>query len=431
MKILDRVRASQFGIPALMVVASVALAAVTNLLDDAAVLVDSPLVLPASRGTAQDLLSTVATSTITVAAIVFSVTAVVSQLSATQYSPRVLQGFLDDRYQQVVLGMVGGTYTFALVGEALISGDLTANGGNLTATVGMVLGVLSVVAIIGLIGRVTARVRVDDTIARIADQTTHEMMAMFDHDDTAIEDGAWSIAGDVPSAPVVCSVEGWVHRINVELVLDRLPEGAIVRVDTAVGEHITQGHRVATVWHRTDPEGTAEQIAGSLLRVRINRSIEGDPGFGFRQLVDIALRALSPAINDPNTAADVIRSMVKPLQAGMLGDHPVRARHGAGGRSVYLPREPDWRDFFLDSFRRIRLASARHTIVGEALLSAVGALAEQAGDNNIDAICDEAHRIGREIQGWQLDPHDERATLAPLARFDQTRDLHQSLVRNE
>lgn len=429
MKFLDRVRASQFGIPALMVAMSVGLAALTKLVDDAALLTDSPLVLPTTRAGAQDLLSTVATATITVAAIVFSVTAVVSQLSASQYSPRVLQGFLDDRYQQVVLGMVGGTFTFALIGEALISGAPDSEGGNLTATIGTILGVLSVLAIIGFIGRVTVRVRVDDTIARITDQTTQEMTRMFDHrSGVTIDDEAWSVAGDVRSAPVISGDEGWVQGIDIDTVLTLIPEGAIVRVDTAVGEHVTRGHRVATVWDRRDPRAVADEITPVLLRVRINRTIEDDPAFGFRQLVDIALRALSPAMNDPNTAADVVRSLVKPLRAGMLGDHPVRVRHGKDGRSVYLPQEPDWRDFFLHSFRRIRMASARHTIVGEAMLSAVGSLAEQAGERNLDAICGEAERIVREIQSWDLDPNDEAATLRTLARFDEMRSLHQRLT---
>ena len=431
MKIFDRVRTSQFGIPALMVIGGIALAVVTNTIDDSGRFEGAPFVLPTTRQAAQTLLSTVATSTITVAAIVFSVTAVVSQLSASQYSPRVLQGFLDDRYQQGVLGTVGGTFSFSLIGQALISGPANEQGGNLAATIGMVLGVISVLAIIGFIGRVTVRVRVDDTITRIADQTTEAMHELFARDAPVELDEHWSVAGDVPSARVTCRSEGWVRRVDVKHILDTVPPGTIVRVDVAVGDHITPGHHIATVWSTDVPEHIAETLRDRIVTTRPNRSIEGDPAFGFRQLVDIALRALSPGVNDPNTAADVIRSMIKPLRSGMLGDHPIRVHHGEDGRTVYLPLEPDWRDFFLDAFREIRLASRRQPIVAEAMLSAVGVLAEQAGEQQFRSICAEGTRIGRFVKTWDMDPVDTAATLRPLERFEATRGIHAELSADD
>lgn len=122
---------------------------------------------------ARAILSTVATATITVAAIVFSMTAVVVQLATSQFSPRVTQDFLRNRYQQVTIGLTVGTFVYALMVLSTVRGSETgpATTHDASVTGGVVLAVVSMVAIISFIDRIMRSMRIDTIVRRVADAT--------------------------------------------------------------------------------------------------------------------------------------------------------------------------------------------------------------------------------------------------------------------
>ncbi len=342
--------------------------------------------LPATLGGSRTVLGTIAGATITVAALVFSITALTVQLASSQYSPRVLQGFLRDRFHQSVIGIVTGTFTYAVVALATVGGNRTAGENAVVAawatTIGLILAVATVVAIVAFIDHITKRIRVDDMIRRLTQATTESMDDVFDRDRATTSDDSWQLDPSADSATIRADSTGWAQLIDPHRLMGVLPEGAVVRIDIATGDHVTRLDRVATVW----PSEAADEFPHSdhWLTVGDTRTTEQDPGFGIRQMVDIALRALSPGINDPATAADVVRHLVEPLRVALT--HPPRQRVVAddGGRRIMLPEEPDRNDYVRLALSEIRIASDSQLLVITAFIDTVGSLLEHLRANDID-----------------------------------------------
>jgi uncharacterized membrane protein len=414
---VERLRDSLFFVPAVFIAGGVGLALVTSSLDTAVPIESS--MLPSSADGTRAILATVAAASATVAALVFSITAVTVQLAASQYSPRVLQGFLRDRFQQVVIGIVVGTFAFSLVGLAT-HGSSEPGGGPTawTALAATALGITVIVGIVAFIDHVTRRIRVDDTISRLTASTTASMESWFSQERPPDELEGWDIPEATREETLRASTDGWVQAIDARRIAHEIPPGAIARVDVRVGTHVNRGDGVITVWRaKTDED---EQLPATLAKgitLGQTRTIEQDPGFGIRQLVDIALRALSPGVNDPTTAADVVHHLVAPLRVAVSAEPRRRVLPAAGGGRVVLHQEPDQDDLVRQAFGEIRLASARQPHVGHALLEALWSLRRQIdrgeGPKRALPVLDEQLRlVADEILSWDLPSPD----LEPMMR---------------
>jgi uncharacterized membrane protein len=403
-QLLDRVRDSLLYVPAAFIVASLVLAWIANRLDATTDTSDLFYLLPTSISAARTLLGTVAGATITVAALVFSITAVTVQLSATQYSPRVLQGFLRDRYQQVVVGFVMGTFTYSLVSLATAGNalrDPEVVDASFAATIGLALGVVSALAIVAFIDHVTRRIRVDDTIRRLTAATTRSIEAAFNHAETAATpmDG-WEIDREATPLRVHAIRSGWAQEIHSVALLTGLPPGAIGRIDVTVGDYVAKGDPLLSVWLPGDADDArVEHVGRHAIELGDARTIEDDPRFGIRQLVDIALRALSPGINDPATAADVVRHLVEPMRSAAHQRARRRVHRNDAGTRIVMPAQPDAGDYVHLGFGEIRLAAADQPLVLKALVDSLAKLWRDLGDEQgstdaSKAIKDELELVG-------------------------------------
>lgn len=377
---LEWLKDRQFVIPFLFIAVGVALAVVTGLLNDE--LVGAPLVIPSTVRAARTLLATVAGAIITVAALVFSFSAVAVQLASSQYSPRVIQDFLRDRFQQSVVGLVMGTFAYSLVSLAELGSDEAETGRvDLTATVAVGLGVASAVAIVTYIDHMTRRLRVDDTMQRLAEAT----IAAFDNERPASaidDDSSWRLVPTTESRAVRARSTGFVQAVDLDDVLRAVPPGAVARLDIWPGHHVTKGNRLATVW--TEEGAEAEFDVASAVAIGEARTIAQDPAFGIRQLVDIALRALSPGINDPTTASDVVRLLAGPVRAAHLSGAPQRVFTSENGGRLVTPLAPTPGDQAHLAYDQIIAAAADHPVVVVAVADSLAALVDELGESEID-----------------------------------------------
>ena len=420
----ERVSDSLLYVPAAFIVASLGLAWVTNRLDQSWSTAEVVYLLPTSISAARTLLGTVAGATITVAALVFSITAVTVQLAATQYSPRVLQGFLRDRFQQIVVGVVMGTFTYSLVALAT-AGNASASpevvDASWAATVGLVLGVGSALAIVAFIDHVTRRIRVDDTVRRVAAATTRSMANSLDQAQTAMPVDKWEIDRDAVPSTVGAPQTGWTQRVRPAVLLDALPRGAVARLDAVVGQYVTEGDVVLTVWASGggEPVPDLRHAVNDALVIGESRTIENDPGYGVRQLVDIALRALSPGINDPATAADVVRHIVEPMREAVT--HPAlrRVLRNDAGTRVLTPAQRNSGDYVRMAFSEIRMAAAGQPYVLSALVESLGSLRHCIDEDETDG----AARQAIDVQLELLRSSVERSQLAEIDRAPIVRAL--------
>ena len=340
-------------------------------------LAELPFILETTVPGGRAIATTVAGATITVAAIVFSITALSTQMASTQYSPRSLGGFFEDPFQQTIIGLIVGTFTYSLMVLASLGSAIADGSGPTTSvsvTLALVLAVGSVIGIVAYINHSLRRMQVDSVVRRIADASISAIerhLERTDGEEEASSDGS-PTQGD--SRALKSDTGGWVVTIDEEHALQALPPGSTARIDVRLGEAVAPGDRIIAVW--PDP-GEDWEGAQALLRSVVTaqeRSLDLDPTFGIRQLVDIGLRALSPGINDPTTAVDVVHHLKTPVRTVLLSDAPRRVFSGPDNRRVFLSRTPGRSDYVYQAFSEIRLFAGQQPYVLSALLEVLGDL---------------------------------------------------------
>jgi uncharacterized membrane protein len=410
------IRGSLFFLPVLIIALFSAMGVLALLLDAgwASDLGDTPFLVAATVAGGRSIATTVAGATITVAAVVFSITALSSQIAANQYSPRAVRGFFEDPFQQVVIGFVVGTFTYCLL---ILGGLSTSVVGaseptpSIAITLTITLGVVSAIGIVAHIDHSLQRFQVDAVVRRISMETLKAVKRQ--HRDHSRNDSEHQQPrGD----PVIAmsNRSGWVQEIDGPKMASTLPDGCVVRLEVRLGEPVSKGDRIGSIWCDAEPERATSALKKSV-EIGGSRSLDNDPAFGIRQLVDIALKALSPGINDPTTALDVVHHLKAPVREILVSDPPARVFIGDEGQAVYVSEAMSRSDFVHAAFSGIRLNSRAQPTVLEALLEVLGDLR-----NHLEA----ADLSGRSMavdQEWNLTI--DLLVSSGLPEFDVSRVL--------
>lgn len=424
--VYERIRDSLFLLPAALIGGMGVAAFVTGAVDrELASEIDTWWLLSTTVDSTRSILSTVATATITVAAIVFSMTAVVVQLATSQYSPRVTQGYLRDRYQQVTIGLTVGTFVYSLLVLAQVRGseEGAATSHDVSATVALLLAVASMVAIVSFIDRMMRSMRIDTIVRRLADETESSIETLPERaplGDEAIEHPDPDAGGEIPMGRT-----GWIRTIDTAGLLAALPGNTILRLDLRVGDFVADEEVAAMAWPAVD-ETVARRLRRAI-EVGRTRTIHQDPAYGIRQMVDIALLALSPARNDATTGADVVHHLAGPLMALLRRQLPGRVASDDRGNRVYLPRALTHADYVHGAFREIRINSRRQPHVLHALLETLSSLIVVVEgddhDGRASALRGEAAATVEVIRAADMPEADRRSLLAFARQVGLTDDL--------
>ncbi|MGA9594747.1 MAG: DUF2254 domain-containing protein [Acidimicrobiia bacterium] len=377
--IVQRLRDNLYVVPLVIVAVSIAVARVTTILDHGG---DKPIsgdwLLSISVAGGRAITASVAGATITVAAFVFSITALSSQIAATQYSPRAVAGFVEDRFQKFVIGLIIGTFVFSLLVLADLSGVAYADDlphPSLSVTIVLLLGIASAVAIVAYLDHSLKRMRIDAVVRRIAEWSAGAVRHQDRVKGADVDMEALS-QPDAQPIRVESTRSGWVLDIHSALLAQRLPADSLARIEVKLGEAVFAGDLLATVWLDGDSASVSRSVQRSV-RLGRSRTSSRDPGYGIRQLVDIGLRALSPAVNDPTTAMDVIQHLKRPLREILTLDPPQRVYAGPRRQRVFLPETPSRSDRVRSAFAELRLAAANQPVVLAVLIDVLGGLVEE------------------------------------------------------
>lgn len=345
----DRVRHSLWFIPTLSTVGAAAAALiliwVSSETDVEAT--NLPLLFSAGVDGARAMLQAIAGSIITVAGVVFSITIVALQLTSTQFSPRVLRNFLRDRSTQLVLGAFMGTFTYALlVLRSIRSEDQSAAAfvPAFAISGALVLTLISLGMLIYFIHHISVRIQVTSIVASVADDTleTLERLAgrwredekrswkpAADRAETTVPpSGGIPVADARPSETLLPAREsGYLQFVSIDALVKAACEAeGRLRMLVAPGVWLQEGVPCAAFEPDAGGEIDRDRLRKALgegLGVGHERSMAEDVAFGIQQLVDIAIKALSPSVNDPTTAINCVDRMVQILvAAGATSDAP-------------------------------------------------------------------------------------------------------------
>ncbi len=319
-----------------------------------------------SRG----VLSAISSSLITVTGTVFSLTIVALQLASGQMTPRLLRNFTGDRTVQVVLGILVGTFTYSVMVLRVIRSEDSESEAfvpALATTVAIALALISVGALIAFVHHVSRLIRVDVVVARIAEDNVGLISTTDPLPEGALV-GSSSPDDSRATAPVAvmrADRSGYIQAIDRKdlfATCDR--SGAFVRVTVAAGDFVLDGATLAEF--DVDPEA-GDQVERDVRRAIVlgdEQTGQEDRAFPVRQLADIALRALSPGVNDPTTAMTCIDRLGELLAAAAQRDAEPEILSSPSGRGTLVLRPgPDLSSLIETAFTQIRHYGANDTLV--------------------------------------------------------------------
>jgi uncharacterized membrane protein len=215
---------------------------------------------------------------------------------------------------------------------------------------------------------------------------------------------------DLGTALVVrAHADGWVQQVSQHAVLAAVPTGSTVRLETRVGAYLIRGEPLVRIWPRPDAE-TARQAARLIAEAVIigaTRTMQQDIDFALRQLNDIGLRALSPAVNDPTTAIEAILRVTSILRPLLQSELPAQGHRDERDRTLLTPWDLDHPEYVRHAYGQIRLYAGSHPQVALTLIRVLRMLRDVAADHDgdrtatvaeldrqLEAVIDDAKRAG-------------------------------------
>jgi uncharacterized membrane protein len=383
--LVERLRTSLFFVPLLFVITGAALGIAMVRLDDALDpnVSGSPLLSASTVESAREILGVVATATITVAGVAFSIALLVIQQASSQYSPRVVHSLFRDPFNRRVMGVALGTFTYALMVLRAVRSPLDDGGDavipNLSVGLAVLLGVVAILAVVAFIDHNAHTMEVSQLLDRVTRETIEEMDHAWPRDTESTSRPAVEPNG--PGHPLLVQRRGWVQQVDEAALLDLVPDGGTVRLELRAGRYAIEGTVLCTVWPPPDDPDHAEGCAADAIGVGPSRTMHKDPTYGIRQLADVALIALSPGVNDPSTAQDAVFHLADVSARALNRDLPPDAEHDEQGRLLIRAERPTHGSVLGLAFDEIRRAAATYPTVCIYLLEALHLIDETLADD--------------------------------------------------
>jgi uncharacterized membrane protein len=362
-------RTNLWLVPAIEVVAAIVLFVATTAIDRAAyhgVFTLPSWVISGTADAARQILTTLAAAVITVVGVVFSIILVTLTLASTQFGPRMLRNFVRDRGTQLTLGTFVATFVYAVLVLVSIGpgpqGDFVPHTG---VTVTLALMVADLAVLIYFIHHTATAIQLPQVIASIARDLAEAIETQGGEEPAGRTGGAengpssMELVSRMESAGgvVTAADSGYVQFIRIRSLVSFAEEaGLVICLNHRPGHFIVQGHPIGAVW----PPEAAPRVNEALGRAHITgpyRTLTQDVSFGIDQLVEIAIRALSPAVNDTFTAMTCVDWLGDNLCKIVKRWHPTRVHRDEAGFIRIIAAQPSYDRLVQRSFEKIRQAS--------------------------------------------------------------------------
>ncbi len=350
-----------------------------------------PRLLGAGAAGSRAMLTAIATSMITVAGVVFSITIVALSLTASQYSPRVLRTFMSDRPTQVVLGTFVAIFTYCLIVLRTIrGGDEGAFVPSIAVLGGMGMAFVGVGLLIYFVHHVASSIQVSSILARIAEDAVSAIDRIFPtkvgappHDDDGLHADAV-----LPERWLTLAAprSGYVVGVDSEALLaGALRADGVMRMFPEVGDFVVAGQPLIAISADAARLEAFTAAAGhgkaalAAVSVGQQRTVHQDVRYAIQLIVDIALKALSPSVHDPTTAQGCIDHLsgLMVILSGRCGVDPWRFRDG---RLRLVAGSPDYPTLLALAFDAITHHAGDHVEVYQHLVGALSRVAAATGD---------------------------------------------------
>ena len=341
-----------------------------------------------SPSIATTMLSTIVGASAALTGFVVTVAVLVVQMAIGTFSARYMRLIYRDPVLKAVLALLIGTTTFSLSLLRRVKSDFVPDIG---VTIDGLLIVASLLFFLLFLDRFLHRLRPVAVASLVAEQAQHTVLSS----DSVLEVGTEPLVlpDDVPPRSITNASAGAIQAVDARGLLTWANDhDTLVVLRHAIGDFVPSGAALIDVYGRVG-DGDVAALRG-MVAIGHERTLEQDPAFALRIMVDVAIRALSPAINDPTSAIQVLDYLEEVLQ--MLGGRPQGAwtegRH-ADGRRLLLIRTPSWADYLALAVTEIREYGADSVQVLRRLRALLEALAATVLPDYVPAVEEELRRL--------------------------------------
>lgn len=370
---------------------------------------------------ARDLLSSLLSGLMTMTSLVVSVTFVILTLAASQLGPRLIRAFMADRQIQTVLGLFLGTILYVLVVLRSLEDSLGSEGvPHVAITIGSGLTMICLLALLFYVHKIAASIVADSIVERVAGELHRDIHTMLPKRDEAPD-------RDVPRLPerrdrVSVSLErsGYIQVIDYKRLFKlACKEKAAFEVNVRAGHFILRnGEHVVVHADASLSPDTVDGIRSAFV-VGGERSPAQDLEFGLRQLVEIALRALSPGINDPYTAIAVVDRLGAALEEIFQRSLEREVWRDDAGDARVVAKRSDPQGLVDAAFNEIRQAARTLPAVLIRMADVLGQTAPALRTDDMrDAVDLHLAKLAETVDHATLAPSDLRAVRR---RIEQAR----------
>jgi uncharacterized membrane protein len=343
--------------------------------------VSAPALLRIGADSARAVLAAIAGATLAVVGMIFSILMVALVLASQQFSPRILRNFIRDRISQDVLSIFIGTFVYSLLVLARISEHEDRIFTPVLSVTGAILfAIIATGAFIFFIDHITKTIRANYMIADINRQTETLLNRLYAQEvvlqPPAVDEEkpSWEAA---EATAIGARRPGYIQSIDyATLVRVAQDYEIVVEVERMVGDFVAREGEILSFLPAQKMSQTLLDDLHNTFDIGTERTLFGDVLFGIRQLVDIALKAISPAINDPTTATNCIDYLSNLLiQVARQSDFQREYRDREGRLRVIAPR-PTFAMMLDSAFNQIRHYSPSEVTITLRLLDALNEIAQ-------------------------------------------------------
>ncbi len=354
-------------IPATLLLVSLVLAELLVALDRSLVgdgVAQLPFVSAVGPSGSRDLLAAIGGSMLGVAATSFSITISVIATASSTYGPRLVRNFMANRGNQVVLGIFGATFLYALLVLRTIREETASTPAfvpHLAVTVAIALAVVDVAVLIYFIHHIADSIQVSTLASQVLDDLRHSVDQEQPHGH-AVVDPAAIIPRREPAQVVRATTHGYLQFADHAALLEVAARSeTFLRLRPRCGDHSIAGDVLVEIWATDDTTSDGaldDQIRRALVHGRA-RTPQHDVRYAVQQIVELAVRALSPSTNDPYTAINALTELGTGLAAVVDRDDPGNAYERDGHWRLLAPGVPaaELVELALDQVRSYAAAS--------------------------------------------------------------------------
>jgi len=432
----DALRTSFWFVPGVMALGAIALAYLLTTLDTQVQLAQRPgfgWIYTGSAEGARSMLSTIAGSMLTVAGLSFSITIAALTLASSQFGPRLLRNFMRDTGNQLVLGTFIAGYIYCLlVLRTVRGGETNAFVPHISVTVGVGMALAGVAVLIYFIHHIAQSIQAAHLIARVSEELDGAIDHLFPDrvghgppgEQRRAEDERRPLDFD-HAVRVVASASGYVQTVDdSRLVALAAAADVVVRLVHRPGDWVMEGSTLAEVCPPGHADSDLVAAINAVFVLGIQRTETQDVAFPIRQLVEIAVRALSPGINDPHTATMCIDRLGAALCRLSERTFPSPRRYDAARHLRVIARPVSWASILDMAFNEIRQYGRSSVGVTLRLLETIARIAERVtGTDERAALLRQAMMIERGSHAGLPEEQDRQAVSAQYEHVLRTLEV--------